>query len=66
MKIWILVVFSFNMQHMTLSTEEFHTQAACEAAAAIVQKPITSIADTPVGRTTNAGCVQDIKPQKAH
>ena len=61
MKIWILIVFGFNLNYMSLETHEFSTHEACLAAASIVQKPVTAVSGSPVSNMTNVGCVEDTK-----
>jgi len=64
MKIWVLLVFSFNINHATLLNKEFYTKEACLAAAEIVNKSIQAVSPSPAASTTKAGCIEDTKPNE--
>ncbi|PCJ95124.1 MAG: hypothetical protein COA45_12410 [Zetaproteobacteria bacterium] len=63
MNIWVLLIFSFNMSHMTLETKEFYTQDACNKAKAVVESVIYSetTKGSPVEKTTKVSCIMDKK-----
>ena len=62
MKVWVLIVFGFNLNYMTLEKQEFFTQRACIEAALVVQKSINAVKGTPVSKMTNVDCIEDTKP----
>lgn len=62
MKVWVLIIFSFSIDHATLLDREFYTHEACIAAARVVQASVQAVAPSPASATTNVQCVEDIKP----
>lgn len=61
MIVWVLIVFSFNMNHMTLQTKEFYTQDACIKAANLVIASMNEVGKVPVTKTLKVDCIKDIK-----
>ena len=61
MNIWILIIFTFNVNYAYSATYEFHSEKACRNALAVIQKTIEYRQDTPVAQSMAADCVEDIK-----
>ncbi len=65
MKIWILVLFSFNLNYAYSTQYEFYTEKACQEALTVIENSKNTMnASAPAAMTLKVQCIEDTKPNK--
>lgn len=63
MTIYVLMIFSFGLNNLTLETQDFASLEACNAAKGVVESVINSdqVRGWPTEKTTKVACIEDTK-----